>query len=86
LPYSVGNGEQARNIQGLLENGGAITISDTDFSRDYVASQLVPLLSSSKRMAEMAKAAKANGTADGAAKLLAMVKQDFIHRRITYYS
>jgi UDP-N-acetylglucosamine--N-acetylmuramyl-(pentapeptide) pyrophosphoryl-undecaprenol N-acetylglucosamine transferase len=74
LPYSVGNGEQARNIQGLLESGGAITISDADFSRDYVASQLVPLLSSSKRMAEMAKAAKANGTADGAAKLLAMVK------------
>lgn len=74
LPYSVGNGEQARNIEGLLAAGGAVTVSDVEFSRDYIASRLVPLLSSSKKVIEMAKAAKANGSANGTARLLELVK------------
>lgn len=74
LPYAVGNGEQAKNIADVLAAGGAITLADSEFSRNYVASQLVPLLSSSKKVSEMANAAKSVGVTDGTARLLEMVK------------
>ena len=74
LPYAVGNGEQSKNITDVLAAGGAITLADTEFSRNYVASQLVPLLSSAKKVSDMANAAKSVGVSDGTARLLEMVK------------
>ena len=74
IPYAVGNGEQALNIKDLLAAAGAISLADANFSKDYVSNELVPLLSSSKRVLAMAKAAKQCGTADGTARLLALVQ------------
>lgn len=74
LPYAVGNGEQAKNIADVLAADGAITIADTNFSRNYVASELVPLLSSAKKIQLMSKASKSVGVTDGTARLLEMVK------------
>jgi UDP-N-acetylglucosamine--N-acetylmuramyl-(pentapeptide) pyrophosphoryl-undecaprenol N-acetylglucosamine transferase len=73
LPYSVGNGEQAHNLKGLVSSGGGVTISDSDFDREYVARELVPLLSSSKRLAQMSKAAKSFGILDGTERLYRLV-------------
>lgn len=74
LPYSVGNGEQALNLKTVVGVGGGIAQSDGAFDRDYVARELVPLLSSSKRLKEMAKAAKSIGVLDGTAKLYELVR------------
>jgi UDP-N-acetylglucosamine--N-acetylmuramyl-(pentapeptide) pyrophosphoryl-undecaprenol N-acetylglucosamine transferase len=74
IPYAVGNGEQAKNIAEVLAAGGALTVADSTFSRDYIANQLVPLISNSKRLAAMAAAAKKCGSLDGTSRLLAMVK------------
>lgn len=74
IPYAVGNGEQAQNIKELLTAEGAISLADSLFSKEFVSTELVPLLSSSKRVAAMAKAAKQCGTADGTAQLLALVQ------------
>jgi UDP-N-acetylglucosamine--N-acetylmuramyl-(pentapeptide) pyrophosphoryl-undecaprenol N-acetylglucosamine transferase len=74
IPYAVGNGEQAKNIAEVLAAGGALTVADSVFSRDYIANQLVPLISNSKRLAAMAAAAKKCGNLDGTNRLLAMVK------------
>lgn len=74
IPYAVGNGEQALNIKDLLAVEGAISMSDENFSKDYVSNELVPLLSSSKRVLAMSKAARQCGTADGTARLLALVQ------------
>ncbi|MEN9749313.1 MAG: hypothetical protein RL149_391 [Actinomycetota bacterium] len=74
LPYAVGNGEQGQNIKSLLSAGGAITISDRQFDRDYVAATLVPLLSSATKVRDMASAAKSVGVADGTARLLSLIK------------
>lgn len=74
IPYAVGNGEQAKNIVEVLAAGGALTVADSVFNRDYIANQLVPLISNSKRLIAMAAAAKKCGNLDGTSRLLAMVK------------
>ena len=74
IPYAVGNGEQAKNIVEVLAAGGALTVADSVFSRDYIANQLVPLISNSKRLVAMAAAARKCGNLDGTSRLLAMVK------------
>ncbi len=73
VPYAVGNGEQRFNLQGLLNAGGGLMVADSDFDDDYVASQLIPLLSSAKQLKEMAKAAATVGIKDGAQRLLQLV-------------
>jgi UDP-N-acetylglucosamine--N-acetylmuramyl-(pentapeptide) pyrophosphoryl-undecaprenol N-acetylglucosamine transferase len=74
IPYAVGNGEQALNIKDLLAVEAAISLPDSKFSRDFVATELVPLLSSTKRILAMSQASKTCGTADGTARLLALVQ------------
>ena len=74
IPYAVGNGEQALNIKDLLAAEGAISLADANFSKDFVSNELVPLLSSSKRVLAMSKATRQCGTADGTARLLALVQ------------
>jgi UDP-N-acetylglucosamine--N-acetylmuramyl-(pentapeptide) pyrophosphoryl-undecaprenol N-acetylglucosamine transferase len=74
IPYAVGNGEQAKNIAEVLRAGGAITVSDASFSREFITNQLVPLISNSNRLRDMAGAAKRCGNLDASSQLLALVK------------
>lgn len=74
LPYSVGNGEQAQNLKSVIQAGGGITCSDSEFTREFVARELVPLLSSAKKLKEMARAAKSVGILDGTARLFELVR------------
>jgi UDP-N-acetylglucosamine--N-acetylmuramyl-(pentapeptide) pyrophosphoryl-undecaprenol N-acetylglucosamine transferase len=73
VPYAVGNGEQRFNLQTLLKAGGGVMVLDKDFDEQYVASQLIPLLSSAKQLKEMAKAAASVGIKDGTQRLLQLV-------------
>ncbi len=73
VPYAVGNGEQALNAAELVSSGGAVLVSDSEFTADYVTSNLVPLISSNRQLAQMAAAAKQVGVPDGTARLLKMV-------------
>lgn len=74
IPYAVGNGEQAMNITEVLALGGSVSVSDKAFSREYVANNVVPLMSNSKQLATMSAAARSCGNLDGTAQLLDMVK------------
>jgi UDP-N-acetylglucosamine--N-acetylmuramyl-(pentapeptide) pyrophosphoryl-undecaprenol N-acetylglucosamine transferase len=48
-------------------------VSDSDFTADYVTSNLVPLISNNRQLTQMAAAAKRVGVPDGTARLLKMV-------------
>lgn len=74
IPYAVGNGEQAKNSAEVVVAGGAITVADRDFSREFVANQVVPIMSSSKNLDAMAVAAKKCGNLDGTSQLLKLIK------------
>jgi UDP-N-acetylglucosamine--N-acetylmuramyl-(pentapeptide) pyrophosphoryl-undecaprenol N-acetylglucosamine transferase len=75
IPYPVGNGEQKFNLQDVLAAGGAVTITDSEFTPEYVRSTLIPMLSDSKRLAEMSEAAKQAGVLDGTERFVALVDE-----------
>lgn len=54
VPLPIGNGEQALNAAGLVAAGGALLVADRDFTAEWVADQLVPLLTDEARLAAMA--------------------------------
>lgn len=74
VPYPVGNGEQRFNVADLVDAGGGLMCLDADFTPDYVASVLIPLVSDARARAMISTAAKAVGVADGSARLLALVQ------------
>ena len=69
IPYPVGNGEQKHNIVEVLQAGGAVTVADADFDREFVASTVVPLISNTKKLMAMALASSGKGRL-GATKAL----------------
>jgi UDP-N-acetylglucosamine--N-acetylmuramyl-(pentapeptide) pyrophosphoryl-undecaprenol N-acetylglucosamine transferase len=75
IPYAVGNGEQRFNLQDVLAAGGAITVTDQEFDEEYVRSSLIPLISDSKRLAQMSEAAKQAGVLDGTERFIALVEE-----------
>lgn len=74
VPYPVGNGEQKLNVADLVSAGGGIMVADASFTPSYISETLVPLLSNTKELSQMAKAAKSAGVANGSSRLFAMVQ------------
>lgn len=75
IPYPVGNGEQKFNLQDVIAAGGAVTVQDANFSPEYVRSELIPLLSDSKRLVQMSERAKEAGVLDGTQRLIALTDE-----------
>lgn len=73
IPYPVGNGEQKFNVEALVKAGGGLLIQDAEFTPEYVARELIPVISSSKTLGEMSLAAKEQGIPDATERLLALV-------------
>lgn len=74
VPYPIGNGEQKLNVKDLVAAGGGELVLDQDFTPEFVAEKLVPLISNTKVLEKMSSAAKENGIADGTARLLQLVQ------------
>lgn len=75
IPYPVGNGEQKFNLQDVLAAGGAVTVPDSEFTPEYVRSTLIPMLSDSKKLADMSEAAKQAGVLDGTERFIALIDE-----------
>ncbi len=80
VPYAAGNGEQRLNARGLVAAGAARLVDDALVGAQWVADDLVPLLSDRAAIAHMAAAAQSLDRLDGAAELLALVRE---HRAST---
>ena len=74
VPYPVGNGEQKHNVKDLVDAGGGLLVSDAEFTPEYVAEKLVPLISNTKLISAMRSAARDNGIADGTDRLFKLVQ------------
>lgn len=74
VPYPIGNGEQKLNVKDLVAAGGGELVLDQDFTPEFVAEKLVPLISNTKALEKMSSAAKENGISDGTARLLQLVQ------------
>jgi UDP-N-acetylglucosamine--N-acetylmuramyl-(pentapeptide) pyrophosphoryl-undecaprenol N-acetylglucosamine transferase len=73
VPYAVGNGEQRFNAREAVEVGGAIIVDDARFDPAWVGSELVGLLGSRARIAEMAARMATVGTLDGTARMVDLI-------------
>jgi UDP-N-acetylglucosamine--N-acetylmuramyl-(pentapeptide) pyrophosphoryl-undecaprenol N-acetylglucosamine transferase len=73
VPYPVGNGEQSHNAEQVVFAGGAQLVLDRNFTPEFVASVLIPLLSNKKAVKEMGAQAKSVGIVSGSANLLKLV-------------
>jgi UDP-N-acetylglucosamine--N-acetylmuramyl-(pentapeptide) pyrophosphoryl-undecaprenol N-acetylglucosamine transferase len=57
VPLPIGNGEQALNARAVVDAGGAVVVSDQDFTAEWAAAHLLPLLTDVDRLARMGAAA-----------------------------
>ena len=57
VPLAIGNGEQPRNAQPVVDAGGALMVMDADLTAAWVSGHLVPLLNDPSRLAAMSAAA-----------------------------
>ncbi len=74
IPYPVGNGEQRFNVEGIVAAGGSVLVEDAQFTPEYVASEVIPMVSNTKLLRAMAEKAKAFGIADGSSRLLSLIR------------
>ncbi len=75
VPLPVGNGEQALNAAGLVAAGGALLVSDADFSPDWLQREILPLLADPQRLEDMDRQARTLGIRDADARMADMVKE-----------
>jgi len=73
IPYPVGNGEQRFNAKDVVDAGGALLVTDAEFTPQWVSSTLVPLLVDRALIAEMAARAASVGVLDGADRFADLV-------------
>ena len=73
VPLPVGNGEQALNAGTLVRHGAALAVADKDFSADWIAENLLPLLRDEPRLIAMGDAAGRHGIRDAALKMAELV-------------
>lgn len=75
VPLPIGNGEQRRNAEGVVNAGGAIAVKNSDFTAEWVRDSLVPLLGDRARIAEMATRTAAQSMRDGTARTVALIAE-----------
>ncbi|GGB18188.1 UDP-N-acetylglucosamine--N-acetylmuramyl-(pentapeptide) pyrophosphoryl-undecaprenol N-acetylglucosamine transferase [Flexivirga endophytica] len=75
VPLPVGNGEQRLNASDVVDAGGALLVDNDDFTTDYLAQQVIPLVKDRERLDRMAEIARAQGHGDADEKLVDMIER-----------
>ena len=73
VPLAIGNGEQRLNALPVVEAGGALLVADADFTADWVADHVVPLVTDAERLGAMSASASALIPRDADDKLARIV-------------
>ncbi len=73
VPLPIGNGEQPRNAQPVVDAGGALMVTDAEFTSAWVAANVPPLVTDAERLAAMGAAASARIPRDADEKLARIV-------------
>lgn len=74
VPLPYGNGEQALNAGDAVRAGGAILVDNADFTPDWIARTLVPVLREPGRVEEYSAAIESTGRRDGAERMVELVR------------
>ncbi|HTY26955.1 MAG TPA: undecaprenyldiphospho-muramoylpentapeptide beta-N-acetylglucosaminyltransferase [Mycobacterium sp.] len=69
VPLPIGNGEQRLNALPVVDAGGGLLVADADLTPDFVASEVVGLLTDAPRLQAMTAAAAQVGHRDAARRV-----------------
>nr|WP_243841584.1 undecaprenyldiphospho-muramoylpentapeptide beta-N-acetylglucosaminyltransferase [Mycobacterium sp. DL592] len=69
VPLPIGNGEQRLNALPVVNAGGGLLVADSDLTSDFVAGEVVGLLSDTARLQAMTNAAAQVGHRDAARRV-----------------
>jgi UDP-N-acetylglucosamine--N-acetylmuramyl-(pentapeptide) pyrophosphoryl-undecaprenol N-acetylglucosamine transferase len=75
VPFPIGNGEQRFNALPTVRAGGGLMVDDADFTPEWVARTLPPLIGDAARLERMSRAAESLGRRDADERVVAMVRQ-----------
>lgn len=75
VPLPIGNGEQVRNAQPVVDAGGGLLVDDADLTTDWVVDHVVPLVGDAGRLAAMGAAAADLVPRDADDRLAAIVAE-----------
>jgi UDP-N-acetylglucosamine--N-acetylmuramyl-(pentapeptide) pyrophosphoryl-undecaprenol N-acetylglucosamine transferase len=70
IPLPIGNGEQKRNAQRLIDSGAARVCENSGFTREMIVGEILPLILNATELDRMQAAMKV-GNSSNAAKDLA---------------
>jgi UDP-N-acetylglucosamine--N-acetylmuramyl-(pentapeptide) pyrophosphoryl-undecaprenol N-acetylglucosamine transferase len=73
VPLPIGNGEQRRNAQPVVDAGGGLLVDDAALDPAWIQARLVPLLTNAEELAALAAAAALTGVPDADEKLADLV-------------
>ena len=75
VPLAIGNGEQRLNAADAVAAGAAVAVDDSDFSADWIADCLLPLLLSPSAVSAMAARAAALAVRDGSERVVGLIRE-----------
>jgi len=73
VPLPIGNGEQKLNAEPVVKAGGAILVSDSDFTAKYVADIVMPIVSDKSKLARMADISASFGHRDASSRIVDII-------------
>ena len=72
VPLPIGNGEQRRNADGVVDAGGGLVVDDADLTPARLVAAVVPLATDPARLLDMSAAAASQGRRGAAERLARM--------------
>jgi len=75
VPFPIGNGEQKLNAQAIVAAGGGLLVADEEFTSDFIANKVMPIVRSKPRLEEMAKISAGFGHRDASARVADIVER-----------
>lgn len=75
VPLSIGNGEQRFNVREAVAASAALSVSNDDFTPQWISEALVPLMLDRAGLAEMGARAVAIGMLDGTDRMVDLVQR-----------
>ncbi|GAB47972.1 undecaprenyldiphospho-muramoylpentapeptide beta-N-acetylglucosaminyltransferase [Mobilicoccus pelagius] len=81
VPLPIGNGEQRVNATQVVDAGGARIVDDASFTPDVVRTRVLPLLTDTERLTQMAAASASCGERDADDRLADLVEAAVADRK-----
>jgi UDP-N-acetylglucosamine--N-acetylmuramyl-(pentapeptide) pyrophosphoryl-undecaprenol N-acetylglucosamine transferase len=81
VPLPYGNGEQRRNALPTVEAGGGLLVEDALLTPDWIAREVLPVLTVPERLAKMGAACAGMGRPEAAEAIVAMIRAAAASRR-----